>query len=99
MATISATVKLCPAQEVAFTALQHVLGRDQATVLLPVADKSISRPHARVQHRDGVFVIESLKLAENPAYLNDKPVLELQALTDGDSLRLGSVTFQFRTVL
>lgn len=73
------------------------LGREGCQVTLP--SRRISRFHARIQHVDGAFVIEANPevLGKNPTVLNDEEI-DAEALSDGDTLRLGDCTFRFRTI-
>ncbi len=78
---------------------ENGLGRgDNQRIALKVTDRSISREHAVIIHQDGAFGIRSLKGDDNPTILNGEPVPDGAMLSDGDTLKLGSVTFRFRTV-
>lgn len=61
-------------------------------------DPQISRvAQAQIVHQDGVFVLRALR-PDRPVYLNDEPIVEADALSDGDELKLGGSSFRFRTI-
>ncbi len=71
------------------------LGRSESNDVV-LASKWISRQHAKVIHRDGVFALMPLS-ERNRTYLNDVAVGDCE-MTDGDLLRVGHTTFRFRTI-
>jgi pSer/pThr/pTyr-binding forkhead associated (FHA) protein len=73
------------------------LGREGGDVQMP--SRRISRHHARIQHQDGVFVIEANAevMDKNPTFLNEDEI-DAEALSDGDTIKLGDCTFRFRTI-
>jgi two-component system cell cycle response regulator len=66
------------------------LGRGQ-TATIRLNDDGISRKHARLFQVKGEVVIEDLK-SSNGTLVNGVNVQTLQALADGDKIRLGSTT-------
>jgi hypothetical protein len=71
------------------TAAHAVIGRaDQCTVRLD--DPSVSRRHARVEHRDGRWLLSDLD-SSNGTYVGDRRLAsgDQHELRDGDALRLG----------
>jgi predicted component of type VI protein secretion system len=72
------------------------LGRSNSCEI-EMPSKKISREHAKIVHRDGVFAIMPLS-DQNPTILNDEPT-EGAELQDGDYVRLGRTTLRFRSVL
>lgn len=76
---------------------ENTLGRgEQCRVVLSREDRRISREHAEVIHRDGVFVIRPLK-QKAITRVNDEET-EGSGLCHGDSLTLGDSTFRFVSV-
>jgi pSer/pThr/pTyr-binding forkhead associated (FHA) protein len=71
------------------------LGRDPRQANLVIRDKCLSRCHAAIQYSpaDG-FVIADLE-STNGTFVNGEPVRRVQALQDGNRVRLGSLTFHF----
>ena len=59
--------------------------------------KKISRLHAKVIHKDGLFAIAPLS-DKNPTFVNDEPT-QGSELGDGDTLKLGRTTLRFRSVV
>ena len=71
------------------TAAHAVIGRaDQCTVRLD--DPSVSRRHARIEHRDGRWLLSDLD-SSNGTYVGDRRLGsgDQHELRDGDALRLG----------
>jgi two-component system, cell cycle response regulator len=66
------------------------LGRGQ-NATIRFNDDGISRRHARILQQGGQVVIEDLKSA-NGTLVNGINVIDQQALSDGDKIRLGSTT-------
>jgi pSer/pThr/pTyr-binding forkhead associated (FHA) protein len=76
---------------------ENSVGRGRtATVALRVSDRSVSREHALIIHSGGSFGIRALR-PENPTFLNDRQI-EGEILSDGDTIRVGSVSLRFRTI-
>ena len=76
---------------------ENTLGRgEQCRVVLSRDDRRISREHAEVIHRDGVFVVRPLK-DKAVTRVNDEDT-EGSGLAHGDSLTLGDSTFRFLCV-
>jgi pSer/pThr/pTyr-binding forkhead associated (FHA) protein len=76
---------------------ENTIGRGgQCRVRLSKDDRRISREHAKVIHRDGIFVVQSLK-EKAVTRVNDEPTTGSE-LTHGDSLTLGDSTFRFVSV-
>ncbi len=76
---------------------ENSVGRGRtATVALRVSDRSVSREHALIIHSAGSFGVRALR-TENPTFLNDRQI-EGEILSDGDTIRVGSVSLRFRTV-
>lgn len=70
------------------------IGRDrQAYVCVPVS--AVSRKHAKVFEKDGVFYIQDLG-SINGTYVNDKRVLDPVPLKPGDRIKI-SVTKQYKS--
>ena len=63
---------------------------------IELSSKKISREHAKLIHRDGVFAIAPLS-DKNPTFVNDEPT-QGSELGDGDSIRLGRTTLRFRSI-
>jgi len=74
---------------------ENLIGRDkQCSIVVP--SEWISRTHAKLVHRDGLFVVAPMS-DKNPTFVNDERT-EGTELKDGDFLKLGKTTFRFRTV-
>jgi pSer/pThr/pTyr-binding forkhead associated (FHA) protein len=56
----------------------------------------ISRHHARIEYKHGLFLIESS--SDKPTLVNSDPVRGRE-LQDGDFIKLGKTTLRFRTIL
>ena len=59
-------------------------------------DTAVSRKHATIIHESGNFGIKPLKEGMNPTFLNGDEVTGGATLTDGDLIRVGNTTMQFR---
>jgi len=59
-----------------------------------IASKSVSREHTRLRREGRRWFVEDLG-STNGTYLNGERVINSLALLDGDSLRVGDVTFVF----
>lgn len=76
---------------------ENVIGRgEHCRISTPREDRRISREHAKVIHRDGVFVVQPLK-EKAVTRVNDEPTTGSE-LAHGDSLTLGDSTFRFLSV-
>ena len=62
-----------------------------------IASDSISRPHAMLIHKEGMFAIRTL-VPDNPTYVNGERISEVAQLSDGDSVKLGRTVLRFRSV-
>jgi two-component system cell cycle response regulator len=71
----------------------YIIGRNNVSVDLDLADPSVSRTHARIDHVDGEFHIVDMQ-STNGTYVNDKPVTR-QRLRGGDYVRFGSTIYKF----
>ncbi len=69
---------------------EHVIGRAR-NAPIRVNHKSISRRHARIVIGEEQATIEDLK-SKNGTYLRGERLEAPAVLTDGDSIRLGSIT-------
>jgi hypothetical protein len=70
------------------------LGRGEDNdVVIPHA--SVSRAHARLMRRNGVFELTDLN-STNGSYVNDQPVYGSVRVTSGNQVRLGDVRFVLR---
>ncbi len=70
------------------------LGRGTENDLV-VPHASVSRAHARIQHRNGMYQLVDLN-STNGTFLNDQPVHGSVPLDPGSEVRLGEVSFVFR---
>lgn len=87
---------LTPNQVWSLTAEQTRLGRKRDENDIPIKGLSASRQHAVIYRSGNQYLIASLK-AENPAYVNDQPVLQQRALQNGDLIRIGETTLRFES--
>ncbi len=71
------------------------LGRGTENDLV-VPHASVSRVHARIQRRNGAYQLVDLN-STNGTFLNDQPVHGSVPLNPGSQVRLGEVSFIFRT--
>ena len=75
---------------------ETIIGRDHlAGIRIP--SESISRRHARIVVAERAATLEDLG-SKNGTWLRGEKIGEPKALEDGDSIRLGSVTFTLRIV-
>jgi pSer/pThr/pTyr-binding forkhead associated (FHA) protein len=63
-----------------------------------IREQHVSRQHAVIQYRDGVFLITDLGSA-NGVYVNEQRLHEPFPLADGDEIRLFVPTLRFRALL
>ena len=75
---------------------EQVIGRSSKADLV-IADRSLSRQHARLLHRDERWLIEDLG-SRNGTHVNRAPITEATALHDGDVIGLGASTVTVRQV-
>ena len=61
---------------------------------LAIADARVSRQHARVIRRDGVYIIEDLG-SSNGTYVNDQRLAGSMELRPGDRIRIGGCHIRF----
>ena len=73
---------------------EMTLGRGTENDLV-VPHASVSRAHARIQRRNGMYQLVDLN-STNGTFLNDQPVHGSVALDPGSEVRLGEVSFIFR---
>ena len=73
-----------------FAQTEIVLGRSPACDL-PLEDKAISARHARCTYHHGQWWLEDLG-STNGTFLNNEPVEMAVVITNGDEIRLGSMT-------
>ena len=74
---------------------ENIIGR-AAENSIPVADETVSTRHARLAFYKGQWMLEDLG-SRNGTHVNDIPVNEPLALTDGDRIQFGKVVAQFLT--
>lgn len=68
------------------------IGRDRSNHLIQ-DDEFISGRHARIERREGQFVLRDLR-SRNGTYVNGARILEA-VLRDGDRIRIGTAEFRF----
>ena len=77
----------------------NVIGRDAASTVW-LDDEGVSRRHARIHvpaaDAEGASTLEDLN-STNGTYLRGRRVSHPEALTNGDRIRIGTVTLVFRT--
>jgi DNA-binding winged helix-turn-helix (wHTH) protein len=83
-----------PSGRVEIYAGENILGREGSDVIV-LASPTVSRRHARITMDPQGAAIEDLN-SKNGTYVNDRPVTSPLALSDGDQVRAGSLTFTFR---
>ncbi len=81
-------------REIALGEGDNLLGRDQEASVW-VDDVSVSRHHARIVIDAVGARVEDLG-SKNGSFVNDKRITAAVTLSDGDTLRLGSVALMFR---
>ncbi|MCU0722050.1 MAG: FHA domain-containing protein [Planctomycetes bacterium] len=79
-------------KEIVLRAEDSVIGRTEEADLV-IRDKSISRRHAGIARRDGVWVVRDLE-SKNGLRVNNRDVSE-QALRTGDLVMIGAVRIKF----
>jgi pSer/pThr/pTyr-binding forkhead associated (FHA) protein len=72
---------------------ENVLGRDP-DLAVAIRDASVSRRHARILVAGASVRVEDLK-SKNGTFVGGERVVDGALLTDGDELRVGSVTLAF----
>src|SRR5689334_8461368 len=60
-------------------------------------DAAVSRAHARIERRGAAWVLLD-RASANGTHLNGAALAASAALRDGDRVRVGAVTFEFRGV-
>jgi len=73
---------------------EHTIGRSSKADLV-IADRSLSRQHARLFLKDGQWLVEDLG-SRNGTLLNRKVISDSVPLGDGDVIGLGASTATFR---
>jgi sigma-B regulation protein RsbU (phosphoserine phosphatase) len=73
---------------------ERVIGRSSKADLV-IADRSLSRQHARLVYRDERWLIEDLG-SRNGTHVNRMPISEATVLQDGDIIGLGASTVTVR---
>ena len=69
------------------------LGRSAANVVMLDLD-TVSRHHARIIEKNGIWVIEDLN-STNGTLVNDKEIVSATPLANGDLIKLGGAVFKF----
>jgi pSer/pThr/pTyr-binding forkhead associated (FHA) protein len=84
-------------QEIPLRADSITIGRTSrnATWEVRLADRTVSRPHARIQQDETGFSIVDLESA-NGTTVNEKKITEPHPLTDGDVIGIGETRLVFR---
>ena len=86
----------CEGQVFALRDGENVIGRTKdCPVQIP--SRFISRPHATVIHRDGMFAIRSLT-DDHPTLVNGNRIEGTLQLADGASIEVGQTTLLLRSV-
>jgi DNA-binding winged helix-turn-helix (wHTH) protein len=81
-------------REIALSEGENVLGRDREAAVW-INDSSVSRRHARIFVSGGSAQLEDLG-SKNGTFVAGKPIEKPRALSDGDEIRLGSVSLVVR---
>jgi hypothetical protein len=81
--------------QVALMEGDHLLGRDD-DVAVWLESPTVSRHHARISVAGGEARVEDLD-SKNGTYVRGERLAASSALSDGDEIRLGSVTLTFRS--
>lgn len=85
-------------QERFFEQEEITIGRDSASVLQLFDPQTmrVSRDHARIERRDGVYYLTDVK-SRNGTYLNDEklPAEQPYPLQEGDWIKIGDFALQF----
>jgi Mg-chelatase subunit ChlD len=80
-------------QVLSFSSPQVSVGRGKGSGL-HLADRSVSRQHARLRHARGAWFIQDLGSASG-TFVNDRRI-QAQRLNPGDRITIGSTTFIFK---
>ncbi len=72
------------------------IGRDETAVQLVLADKSVSRLHARIRWRDGRYWLYDEGSAGGTRLNFDRLGLAPRSLQDGDQIQIGHLRLHFR---
>ena len=75
---------------------EHVIGRDPDLVLFLDAP-NVSRRHAVIRIGGGSATLEDLG-SKNGTFIGDRRLSAVTPLSDGDTIRVGSVTLTFRSI-
>src|SRR2546427_4987140 len=88
-----ATLRLIPASgsPIEITREESLLGRDPSCEVM-VADGSVSRKHARIEHRAGAWIVTDQGSA-NGTFLDSQKIGEAR-VRHGQELRFGAVVFK-----
>lgn len=73
---------------------EWIVGRDPDLCHLLLEDPLVSRVHARIEKKEEEFVLENLSKS-NPLMLNDKSVIDILPLQEGDKIKIGGTIFRF----
>lgn len=84
----------CGPREIALEEGENVLGRDPE-VTAWIDSRSVSRKHARIRIAGDHAVLEDLD-SKNGTHLRGERVTQPAPLSDGDAIRVGSVSLTFR---
>jgi hypothetical protein len=100
-AAVTGQPKLITVNPVAPLAAEYSLLKDEVSLGrgtendLVVPHASVSRAHARINRRNGVYQLIDLN-STNGTFINDQPVKGSVPLNPGSEVRLGDVSFIFR---
>src|SRR5262249_44158589 len=83
-------------REVALSAGENIIGRDQDAVLW-IDHTGVSRHHARILVSGDGATLEDLG-SKNGTYLRGERLAGVAALADGDEIRIGPLTMIFRAL-
>lgn len=75
-----------PGQRVFVDQPEFVIGRDEGCELV-IADRQVSRRHARIRHEDAGYVLEDLG-SKNGTFVNGKELDAPRLLQDGDEVQI-----------
>lgn len=75
---------------------ENKIGRSE-DCQIQIPGESISRTHAMLIHKDGLFAIQTLS-NNNPTYVNGAQISETAELSDGASVKVGPTLLRFRSI-
>lgn len=75
-----------------------ILGRDPDLCFFALEDPMVSRKHALITLRDGLYFIQN-ESATNPVIVNETPIEEAYQLQENDSIQIGNSFFRFTEIL